>query len=333
MLFANNTTIFCLLPQFNSNKMEDNVQDWAKSLLQVKPRFKNPMLEGQKMSDEDYFSDKSATSCSQLKVLYKKGYKEFDSYMEFGQPATEALVQGTLFHTINLEHEMFDQLFAFMDEEKVHKTILDKMSPEWHAKKYKNPKVTKDYKAQLQVEIKAFGKGQQLTQLTDHIGTKNNSWNGKLLCPYEWLTMAKKMNESLYACKPAVELLSNSVHEVVFKHTVMDVNLRGKLDIVGQEFVTDLKTTSDIPTPDNARKAIYKYDYDLSMAGYSVLSGIKTQYLIFVQKSYPYTVGVYELSDDILDRGLMKLESALDMYKKWKADTGKRIPRYFQGLI
>lgn len=301
-------------------------------LLQVKKKFDNLTNAGIDIPDHEYYSDRNAVSASQLKKLYTDGLSGFDYYMSLSNKQTQALIFGNVVHTHILEPDLFSSRYAYINSLELKNHITNKMTKEWIDKKYKSPEITKAYKEQKPKSIKEILKG-EFTMASDVIGTNKNKWDGVLVIDEEDFKLSEKMKKAVYNCPEAVQMLNSSVKEKAFYSNILGIKCRGKIDIVGQNFRADLKTISDVPNPKNVRKAIYNYHYDLSEAMYAMLTGETNSYFIFVMKSAPFTVGVYKVSEELLESGLNKLESVLGMYESWLKDTNKSIPRYYKGLI
>ena len=106
--------------------------------------------------------------------------------------------------------------------------------------------------------------------------------------------------------------------------TYEDVKFKGFVDMVGDGFIADIKTTTDAGL--KFEKDLY-YDnsnYCLQAAMYleAFAKGTK-YYIIAVEKSEPYNVQVYELSTDIINKAAEKYHDLVYDYKEWVANGSK----------
>lgn len=87
---------------------------------------------------------------------------------------------------------------------------------------------------------------------------------------------------------------------------------KGKADIVHADFILDIKTTSDI------RKFKYsanKYNYDSQAYIYEALFGKKMKFL--VADKITGDLGIFDVTDDFLERGERKVNMACESYEKF----------------
>lgn len=87
---------------------------------------------------------------------------------------------------------------------------------------------------------------------------------------------------------------------------------KGKADIVGPEFIVDLKTTSKI---DDFRWSAAKYNYDSQAYIYQKLFG-KPLVFVAIDKTSA-EIGLYHCSDEFLNRGRKKVIQAVHIYNKF----------------
>lgn len=100
------------------------------------------------------------------------------------------------------------------------------------------------------------------------------------------------------------------------KDDMFGVPWKGKADIVGNDYVYDLKTTSDIQSFKwNARK----YNYDSQAYIYEQLFGKPMMFLVIDKGSK--MLGRFTMSDESLDRGKEKAMAAADVFKKFYGDN------------
>ncbi len=130
------------------------------------------------------------------------------------------------------------------------------------------------------------------------------------------------MKKALEACDETRNLIyplfdkSSIEYEVPSVGEFYDVKWKGKADILNHEekLIVDLKTTGDIL---NFRKSASKYNYDSQAYIYKQLFGYD---LVFVAiDKTTHQIGIFECEDTFYDRGEMKVEQAVEVYKQWQA--------------
>lgn len=91
---------------------------------------------------------------------------------------------------------------------------------------------------------------------------------------------------------------------------------KGKADIVGKDFIFDLKTTSNI---NDFRWNFRKYNYDSQAYIYSTLFDKPMMFLVIDKISG--MMGAYTVSEDSLLRGKEKVMRAVEVYRKFFGDN------------
>lgn len=101
-------------------------------------------------------------------------------------------------------------------------------------------------------------------------------------------------------------------YEVPAVGKIFDLDWKGKTDILGTDYLYDLKTTSDI---DDFYWSAKKYNYDSQAWIYQQLFGKPLIFLVIDKGSA--RMGKFECSDEFLNRGKEKVERAVDVYHKF----------------
>jgi hypothetical protein len=105
---------------------------------------------------------------------------------------------------------------------------------------------------------------------------------------------------------------STNAYEVPAIGEIGGIQWKGKSDIVGDEILIDLKTTANL---DDFKFSARKYNYDSQAYIYNQLFG-KPMVFIAVEKDSCRT-GLFECSDEFLDRGREKFYKAIEVYQKF----------------
>lgn len=122
----------------------------------------------------------------------------------------------------------------------------------------------------------------------------------------DWLY--RRIRSAVHEHQPARDLVTSAQAELsVFWTHPIGLEMKSRLDLLGSNFVADLKTAADI-TPEGFGRAAHRYGYGVQGALYQdaaqALTGSKLPYyIIAVEKCEPFDVAVYELGDDILAMG------------------------------
>jgi hypothetical protein len=142
-------------------------------------------------------------------------------------------------------------------------------------------------------------------------------------------TMISGMKASVSAHPAASELLKNSKREIsLYDRHRSGLKIKGRLDILGDSFVADVKTT-EAGDAQGFASAIFRYNYHVQAAMYCQLANVERFIFIAVEKSAPYAVAVYELSPTALQIGLRAMNDALSLIAQcqdnntWPAYSGQ----------
>jgi hypothetical protein len=126
----------------------------------------------------------------------------------------------------------------------------------------------------------------------------------------------------------AVSFLKGAQTEVPALEHLGKIPVRAKADILGEDFVADVKTTNDgvkqIELKDGTIKnqfafTIDKYDYDLQAYLYTLIYKKKDFYWLVVDKTTT-DIGIFKASEETLAKGKLKLEACLQLYEAFFID-------------
>lgn len=235
-------------------------------------------------SNEEYHST-DAISSSGLKSIWKNSYS-VKQFLNAKYKPSKAFEIGTAIHTLCLEgREKYDQENYVITEKIDRRTKAGKAAMEHHNE---------------------MGKGKTIIDVDDH---------------YMIEELFKNFNRNKKAvkyCQGTVELSHYTELNGV------DVKVRPDCINVEKGFISDIKTTQSA-NPIDFKREIFKYGYHLQAAFYSDALGLPVENFRFIamQKTYPFTVEVYALSDDTIEKGRDAYEKALI---HWKAYLETGIP-------
>jgi hypothetical protein len=124
--------------------------------------------------------------------------------------------------------------------------------------------------------------------------------------------MLDGMSKSVAAHPAACALLDGAQREVsLFKEHRTGLKLKGRLDVLGNGYVADVKT-AEAGDAGGFAAAVFRYNYHVQAAMYCQLAGVERFSFITVEKVAPFAVAVYDLSAKAIQVGLNSLNYALD---------------------
>jgi exodeoxyribonuclease VIII len=248
------------------------------------------------LSNEDYHDD-PAISRSGIMEFKKNPRKYWAKYLNPNRPPKEkssAMEFGTAFHTLLLEpHLLSDNYFIHPEQ-----TLLKEIGRERYD----------DYKYRL-----------------NEAETLNKS-----ILTYNQFENLLNMQESLYANEKAKELIEGAIYESSYfaQDKESGLMIKAKPDILHRRIYVDLKTCEnasasafqrDMVSYGNHIQAAMVKDAVLSNTGHEIYACIN----ICVEKTYPYSVGIYIIDEAAIDAGreqykaiLLDLQACL-RHNKW----------------
>ena len=124
------------------------------------------------------------------------------------------------------------------------------------------------------------------------------------------------IEQSIYKNDFCGEILNKSSGkaEQSFWWTHMETGLpcKARCDYVVDDMVIDLKTTGEGgANPDKFTRSIVNFHYHLQAAHYLQATGAKRFVFIAVEKVFPYSVGIYQLSQNFIEKGYELQEQTL----------------------
>lgn len=200
---------------------------------------------------------------------------------------------GKALHCLVLEPHRWNKLFWLFDDEKQCKKIIDD-SPE--NKKVKSPRATNLYKDWKAAEEKK------------HIG--------KICITKPVYTAIHAIKERLLAIPIVRQLLENTIREAIYQGSLMGVGVKVKPDAIRPTFYgVEIKTMREAVTKENFLTNLKKYSWHRQSAFYADILGLPTYWIIACEKSAPYTIGVFEVSEETRMQGRSEYTQLLLDYK------------------
>jgi len=229
----------------------------------------------------------------------------FEMYMQGRlKKESDALTFGSAYDCLLFTPDRFNDTFYVFDDSDVVKQIDSK-----------NPRATTEYKDWKETELKE-AKRQSLTILSaDDYQTA--------------IDMITRLDESgILNIYLQGDYQVEFLQELVVNKEVIKV--RGFLDVLGDGFITDSKSTRSI---NGFRKDVRYMDYDVQAYLYTLAFGIRDFYWVAQEKAYPYLPAAYKASEETLASGKNKVERAVAIIKSYCESDKPATKFYIQGEI
>lgn len=141
---------------------------------------------------------------------------------------------------------------------------------------------------------------------------------------------AERLTDALLKNHEAMGLIQKSQFEVPAIEMIDDLPFRAKADILKDNMIIDLKTTTDISS---FKYSAYKYGYDLQAYLYSLMFNIDTFTFLVIDKGST-DIGIFECSDEFLYSGRQKLEQGISNYNYFFENGGIDLHDYvMRGIL
>ena len=253
------------------------------TLLDGTQHNKKKLIE-QMHSDEFYYGylSKAALSSSSLKLLLTSP-KTYYNVTKYGNPESQALRDGWLFHTAILEPDVFaSQIFVDVDS-----------------------KNSKAYKLAKEEHGKVFTRKEKQD--------------------------AERLADAFLRNEKALKLIQDAEFEIPIIGEVMGMPFRAKADVLGNNKIIDLKSTSDIKAfPYSAKK----YGYSVQCYLYCELYGIDYKDFTFIAMDKgSLDVGIFHCSEEFYLDGKEKTIKAIEIYDTYFLQATDLDQYYLEGIL
>ena len=143
---------------------------------------------------------------------------------------------------------------------------------------------------------------------------------GKEILSLEEYETAINCAKSVTDHETVKSLMSKGHPEVSIFTELEGVPVKCRLDWYRENIILDLKTTDDA-SPQGFLRSIFKYGYHIQAAWYMDCCSqaglpVTNFILVAVEKTAPYAVGIYELDDLSIERGIELYRCYLSQYKE-----------------
>ncbi len=235
---------------------------------------------------DDYFAI-PAESNSSLGWLYKSP-RYYKWMKDTGGPEpTAAMNEGSVVHCLILEPDEFDNRYWVFDKEERpdrSKTMSAKDNKEWAAA----------------LEAQNDGK-EKITK-------------------EQYLNLQNVAQEVMFVAGDLIEAATEKEKVVLWKKSGID--MKAKIDGWHEDFLFDIKTTTNASVEAFQRKAFWEYQYHRQAAVYldgasdGMFLDDKDFYFIAAEKSPPYLVSVHKVSSHMVGLGMNQYIELLELLKE-----------------
>lgn len=243
----------------------------------MKPRYIRDFGCYKDLSNEDYHADKDYISRSSIMDYLRSPFTYWAKHLNPDRPkkdATPQMILGSAFHTLILEPEKFDSIYAI------------------------EPK---------KILLKHVGKT-AYDEYKSAIGTIELS--KKLVLTYEEHANLLIMKHKLYSNQKAVQLITDARIENSFfwRDHESGLLLKSRPDILHNSICADLKTTSDA-SPRAFQNEMVKYGYHIQFAmirdAVKAIEGrvLKTFIDLVIENKYPHNMAIYIIDEEAINEG------------------------------
>ena len=246
-----------------------------------------------------YAADGSRNQDMKLFELYMRGLLKKES---------DAFTFGSVYDCMLLEPETFmDKFYVVYDGQKCLE--LD----EKYSGKYKSPRASKvwkeEYNEWYEGEVQ-HASGKEI--ITEDIITKVEEMIIRL-------DDSEVLDMTTGQLTPVRHYLAGQPQYEV-NDWIEDIPVRGFLDVRGDGFISDSKTTRDLF---GFQYDVFKYDYEIQAYIYTHVEQVSDFYWVAQTKSVPYTVGVFKASKVTISKGEHKFWSAVENIQRWLNEPEK----------
>lgn len=225
--------------------------------------------------------------------------RDWELYMLGKKKKTsDALTFGSYYDTMLFEPDKASDRFLIMDES----SVLEEIGGA-------NPRATKKYKEWLQ-ELKGSAGSKQMVSEEDH---------------HTVINMISRLDE----CGLLESRLRGDVQKE-FYDFIDEVPVRGFLDVLGEGFITDSKSSRSVL---GFKKDVFSYGYDIQAYIYTTIFATTDYYWVVQEKTYPYFPAEFKASEETIERGKMKFWKAVSRIREHLYSDKSTMEYYLQDIV
>lgn len=316
-----------------------NFENWAKQGIKII------------LSDSEQYEFKDKDALHALNISINPSYNNNDScYIEINairsiyhktkRKEKIQLLNGDIYDKEELLNKMYDDSFYYGELGKYAlssssiKYLLD--SPKAYARSLNFKSDSNVFKAGRLIHLAALEpeKIDTLCHIVEVQSAVTKKYKDKVkeIGSDQFVFTRKEYDKAMYTVDALLqnELWQDITRKAKFEQPGFDIlhgfPFRAKADILGDGFISDLKTTSDLKAfPYSAKK----YSYDVQVYIYCNIFNIHWKdFNFFVIDKSSGDLGIYDVSQSFYDSGMIKLEKAIDIYKDFFVDKNQELNNY-----
>jgi hypothetical protein len=158
---------------------------------------------------------------------------------------------------------------------------------------------------------------------------------GKGMVKKDYIEIGEAIKKNISNNATASQLLTGKKQvTIIWDEPTTGCRLKGRIDVLGDGFITDLKTTRDAST-DAFRRSMLLFGYHIQAAmyvdGYEFLTGDLLPFnFVAVETEPPFGIKSYSIREDSLMLGRMKYRKAAEIWKQ--CEESGNWPGYEEGI-
>lgn len=239
----------------------------------------------QNMPIETYHSDTNSISRSGIMTFDESPYRYWAKYLNPNRPKEEptpAMVFGAAFHCLMLEPDKYGDLFVTRPEKVLLKNV-----------------------------------GREAYDLNEaRIEAVNQNLGKKTILTWDQSILLLEMQAAIGRNPEAMALIQGAIYEQSYfwQDPGSGLMVKARPDILHDQMIVDLKTCADA-SPRGFQRAMVTGGYHIQGAmiqdAVNTLEGrwIPNVINIAIEKTYPYSVGIYIIDEEALDVGRQKYKN------------------------
>lgn len=123
---------------------------------------------------------------------------------------------------------------------------------------------------------------------------------------------------SVHAHPAAAQLIHRIEPETSWFDNWNGIEVKARLDGIGDDYIIDLKTTQDA-SPSAFAKSVAQFRYHVQAAWYQRITGIRRFVFIAAEKEPPFGIACYELDQQAIDLGNEIIDAQLATFRECQA--------------
>lgn len=146
----------------------------------------------------------------------------------------------------------------------------------------------------------------------------NIIYSGKTPLSEDQWECVNRVAASVHAHPAAAQLIHGIEPETSWFDNWNGIEVKARLDGIGDDYIIDLKTTQDA-SPSAFAKSVAQFRYHVQAAWYQRITGIRRFVFIAAEKEPPFGIACYELDQQAIDLGNEIIDAQLATFRECQA--------------